>query len=340
VRLAGKRLAWVLAGTLLVTAVGAVTVWSEVTTVAPRAAITDLVGLFRAPSPTPGSLAWKVEHNQRIDILFLARGGAGNDNPNFTDTILVLSIRPATGQATLVTLPRFLWADMPALVNGGISGKLYSAFALGMERDNPSLRSQWRTATGSGDLAAATVAGVIGESIDAWVAGDINSFRAIVDALGGIRVTVPTPLDDPGYPVADTGMTVRVHFDAGSQTMDGERALEYARSRLSTSEADRSNRQELIMTAILDRIRTLKVGPALLPLLGAVRQGMLTNLDLTEMRQLDQLLGHVRPAGISRVSIDETNVLQRQTLPDGDYILVPRGGTFTEVQQYVQAALP
>jgi LCP family protein required for cell wall assembly len=229
---------------------------------------------------------------------------------------------------------------MPALIDGGISGKLYSAFAVGMERDNPSLRSQWRTTTGSGDLAAATVAGIIGESIDAWVSGDINAFRAIVDALGGIRVVVPTSLDDPRYPVADTGATMPVHFDAGSQTMDGERALEYARSRLSTSETDRSNRQELIMVAILDRIRAVQIGPALVPLLGAVKHGMLTNLDLIQIRRLDQLLGHVRLAGISHVTIDETNVLQRQALPDGDYILVPRGETFTEVRQYIQAALP
>jgi LCP family protein required for cell wall assembly len=252
----------------------------------------------------------------------------------------VLSIRPATGQAALVALPRFLLADMPALVDGGISGKLYSAFALGMERDNPSLRSQWRTATGSGDLAAATVAGIIGESIDAWVAGDINAFQAVVDGLGGIRITVPTPLDDPSYPVADTGTTMHIHFDAGVQTMDGEQAVEYARSRLSTSEADRSNRQELIMTAILDRIRTVQVGPALLPLLGAIKQGVLTNLDLIQMRQLEQLLGRVQLGDISHVTIDETNVLQRQPLPDGDYVLVPQGGTVTRVQGYIQARLP
>jgi LCP family protein required for cell wall assembly len=330
----------VLAILLLLTAIGTITVWSEVSTVAPRAQITDLVGLLRAPSARPGSLAWKADRNQRVNILFLARGGAGNDNPNFTDSILILSIRPATGQATLLTLPRFLWADIPALVSGGVSGKLYSAFALGMERDNPSLRSQWRTATGSGDLAAATVAGVIGEPIDGWVAGDVNAFRAVVDALGGIRLAVPTALDDPSYPVSDTGTTMRVHFDPGLQAMDGERAVEYARSRLSTSESDRASRQELILAAIVDRVRKVRFGPELIPLLGATQQGVLTNLDLIQLRTLDELFGHLRLAGLSRVSLDETNVLRRENLDQGDYILVPRDGTFAEVQRYVHAALP
>ena len=163
---------------------------------APQTDVADLTALARPPLPVSGSLAWKIEHNQRINILLLARGGAGHDNPNFTDTILVLSIRPAHGRAALVSMPRFMWVDIPALVNGGVSGKLYSAFALGGERDNVSLRSRWRTATGSGDLAAATVAGVIAEPIDGWVAVGIAAFRALIDALGGIQVTVPVTLDD------------------------------------------------------------------------------------------------------------------------------------------------
>ena len=73
----------------------------------------------------------------------------------------------------------------------------------------------------------------------------------MIDALGGIQVTVPVTLDDPNYPADDERTTMHVHFDRGTQAMDGERALEYARSRLSTSEADRAARQELVMSAIL-----------------------------------------------------------------------------------------
>jgi anionic cell wall polymer biosynthesis LytR-Cps2A-Psr (LCP) family protein len=122
--------------------------------------------------------------------------------------------------------------------------------------------------------------------------------------------------------------------------MDGERAVEYARSRLSTSESDRASRQELILAAIVDRIRKVRFGPELIPLLGATQQGVLTNLDLIQLRTLDELFGHLRLAGLSRVSLDETNVLRRENLDQGDYILVPRDGTFAEVQRYVHAALP
>jgi LCP family protein required for cell wall assembly len=337
----GRRwLAWTFTGLLLVAGVGILNTWSDLTTAAPNARVTDIAGLLWPSASTPGSLAWKIEHDQRVEILLLARGGAGHDSPNFTDTILVLSIRPATGIAVLVSLPRFLWAELPALVSGGISGKLYSAFALGGQRDNSSLRSQWRTATGSGDLAAATVAGIIGEPIDAWVAIDNTAFQTLVDALGGIRVTVPTALDDLSYPVDDTDTTKHVHFDAGPQTMNGTRALEYARSRLSTSEKDRSERQQLVMTAILARLRAVGLAPALLPVLGALKRDILTNLDLPQMRLLYKVLVTVRLDGVGHLVIDESNVLKRQELPEGDYILVPRQGSFAEVQRYVQAALP
>src|SRR5438445_5670889 len=103
IRRAGRMLALAVAGLLILAAVSALTVWSELQAVAPRTDVADLTALVRPPLPASSSLGWKIEHNQRINILLLARGGAGNDNPNFTDTILVLSIRPAHGRAALVS---------------------------------------------------------------------------------------------------------------------------------------------------------------------------------------------------------------------------------------------
>src|SRR5258708_38724310 len=91
---------------------------------------------------------------------------------------------------------------MPALAHGDVSGKLYSAYALGGQSENTSLRTQWRTATGSGDLASATVAGVIGQPIHPWVADRIDAFRTMVDALDGHDLSGPPPLAAPPYPKA------------------------------------------------------------------------------------------------------------------------------------------
>jgi anionic cell wall polymer biosynthesis LytR-Cps2A-Psr (LCP) family protein len=182
--------------------------------------------------------------------------------------------------------------------------------------------------------------GVIGQPIDGWAAVNTGAFSALVNALGGIRVDVPDALDDPDYSVDDTGRTMHVHFDRGPQAMNGERALEYARSRLSTSETDRANRQELVMSAIVERLRAVRAAPGMVPLLAAAGHGVLTSLRLPELRQLQALLDRVRPERTSRLTLDETHVLRRQPLPGGDYLLVPASGTYAELQRFVLAALP
>src|SRR5207244_5777636 len=101
---------------------------------------------------------------------------------------MVLSIRPGTHEATLVSLPRDLWVKIPALPNNRyMMGKLNSAYAIGIDHRNyPNVRSDWKTDTGGGDLAAATVSQVTGQPIDYWVGGAFKACRAAVNAIGGI----------------------------------------------------------------------------------------------------------------------------------------------------------
>jgi polyisoprenyl-teichoic acid--peptidoglycan teichoic acid transferase len=335
-----STIAVIVVAVLVVLALAVVGLWSGLRNIAPRTSLTDLVALVDPSAASNGSLAWKMQHSQRINVLLMARGGAGNDNPSVTDTLVVLSVQPGSRQALLISLPRFAWVRIPALRNGDISGKLYTAYALGIHQDNPSLRPEWRTATGAGDLAAATVAQLTGLTIDGWVAIDIEGFRNIVDALGGIEVAVPAVLDDAAYPVDVTERTMHVHIGAGHQLMDGAQALVYARSRLSTSESDRSKRQQLILLAIAERMRSGSLGPRLVPLLGALQGRLLTNLQPSDARKLAQLVEELRGSGVYRITIDTSNLVYSQPEPGGDEVLQPRDGTFATLRRYLQRALP
>jgi hypothetical protein len=73
--------------------------------VSPDTGASDMLALIDGSSPQPGSLASQVSENQRINILLLARGGSGNDNPNYTDTLLVVSVRPAGHRDRAASLP-------------------------------------------------------------------------------------------------------------------------------------------------------------------------------------------------------------------------------------------
>src|SRR5256712_3785459 len=194
--------------------------------------------------------------------------------------------------------------------------------------------------TGGGDLAAATVSQVIGQPVDYWVGVDFKAFRDVVDALGGVRVNVPTALDDPYFPAGESTGMMHIHVDAGWQQLDGERALEYARSRETTSDFDRSRRQQLVMLAVRQRVFSLNAIPRMLSLLGVLQDNVRTNLRPGDIQQLAGLAGHLKDQDIRRVAIDTSNLLRSGTSSNGQYILQPLDPTYGALQRYLARALP
>lgn len=307
--------------------------------VAPRTGAAELAALVAPPQYPAGSISWKIDHDQRVNILLLAYGGSGGDDPNYTDTVIVLSIRPRPLAATAVSLPRHLLVDIPAPVNGTLSAQLYAAYSFGKAQDARFLQARWLTPTGPGDLVAETVSKTIGQPIDGWVAVDEDAFAGIIDALGGVRVDVPDPLDDARYPVDDTGRTMHVHFDAGEQTMDGTRALEYARSRMSTSEADRAARQELVLVAMLQALRRFQPGLDTVRAVGPLSSGLRTNLVPVDARNLAGVAGRVDFASVNRVRLEDSGLLEAESEGPVD-VLAPISGNYDDVRRFVATQLP
>jgi LCP family protein required for cell wall assembly len=312
--------------------------WSAITTIAPRTSLGDVLAPIDGASAASGSVAWKVRRGDRITLLLLARGGADAEAPELTDAVLLFSVG-GKRQPTLISLPRWLSVKIPAPAHGYVMGQLYNAYALGSRRDSPTLGPQWRTSTGAGDLAAATASALAGVTVDGWTVIDLRGFRALVDAVGGIEVTVPAPLDDARYPTEDARHTMRIHFNAGAQRMNGEQALEYARSRLSTSEADRSYRQQLVLTALLRRSSTLSLGPGLIPLIAALRDRMTTNLRPADFQALVPLLRGSGQEHSRRISVEDTDLVRKLPIAHDAYILLPRDPTYQTLRTYLSAAL-
>ena len=340
-----RSLAWTTAFKWAALMVGAVVLLSlgaaagAVHVAAPRAGLLDVLALGAPPSPAEGSISWKISHDQRVNILLLAYGGAGGDDPNYTDAIIVLSVRPRPLAATALALPRHLRVDIPAPVRGTVSGQLYAAYSFGKAHDAQFLRARWLTPTGAGDLVAETVKETIGQPIDGWIAVNQDAFAAIIDSLGGIQIQVPAALDDWQYPIDDTNRTMHVHFDAGVQTMDGAHALEYARSRRSTSEADRALRQELVLVAMLQALRHFHPGAEAVRAIVPVAAGLRTNLVPVDARSLSTAVGHIDSASVNRVRLEDSGLLKSESEGQID-TLVPVAGNYGEVQRYVASQLP
>ena len=80
-----------------------------------------------------------------------------------------------------------------------------------------------------------------------------EGFVDFVDHVGGIEIDVPTALRDPYYPDGNDGYTV-FEVNAGVQTMDGETALKYARSRKTTSDFSRALRQQQVIESLIKQM--------------------------------------------------------------------------------------
>ncbi|WP_170981521.1 LCP family protein [Nocardioides dongxiaopingii] len=139
-----------------------------------------------------------------------------------SDTIIVLHIDADREAASVISIPRDSWVDVP----GHGSDKINAAFSLA----GPS-------------LAVETVEKLTNVRIDHLAVVDWDGFAAITDALGGVTVTVPETVHDSARDITWT---------AGDQHLDGEQALNYARQRygLPGGDFDRVKRQQAFLRAL------------------------------------------------------------------------------------------
>ncbi|HEY4375673.1 MAG TPA: LCP family protein [Acidimicrobiales bacterium] len=129
-----------------------------------------------------------------------------------SDTIMVLHIDPAHGQASILSFPRDLWVDVP---NAG-SSKINAAIEIGSEQDPNG---------GGPKLLIDTLKQNFQVGISHYVQINFAGFESMVDALGGISVYFDTPVRDRNSGLAvDTGTP-------GCIPLNGEQALAFARSR-------------------------------------------------------------------------------------------------------------
>src|ERR1700694_5901833 len=119
-RLPYKR--WIIASVLaLLLAAGSYTgyrFWLAASKVNGHAGLGDVVGLAQNQQDTPGTLAYKIHHGERVNVLLLAYGGAGHDGAYLTDSILIVSMQ-GPDRVALTSVPRDSWVQIQAFANGG-----------------------------------------------------------------------------------------------------------------------------------------------------------------------------------------------------------------------------
>lgn len=312
------------------------------------------------------------ETDNRINILLLGIGGGSHAGPNLTDTIIFASIDPKNNKVTLVSIPRDLWVPDLETANKKING----AYATGEDKR-----------TGGGlPLTKKIVEKVTGQDVDYGIRIDFSGFVKAVDIIGGLDIYIDQTFDDYQYPISgkeddSCGKTPEelqalatvsaaqhlqelpcrykhLHFDKGLVHMDGEKALEFVRSRHGDgnegSDFARSKRQEKVITAFKDKLLSAQtlINPAKLISLYDVLKGSIdTDIKTEEFDDFVRLAQGMRDAKIQSVVVDtgdektdRPGLLKEAPISDlynNLYVLIPRigNGDFSEVGKYISCAI-
>jgi len=144
---------------------------------------------------------------------------------------------------------------------------------------------------------------------------DFNWFKNIIDTLWGIEIDVPKVIHDTTYPTENLWY-MTFHINTWLQLLSWERALMYARSRHSTSDFDRSLRQQQIVKAIVDKLIQQWLKPSKIKELYQDYTEMVkTNISVDEMIGLVQYIDDLEYTFSYWLTTDCSNVAHRFSYP-------------------------
>jgi polyisoprenyl-teichoic acid--peptidoglycan teichoic acid transferase len=277
------------------------------------------------------------EDDDRINILLLGMGGAGHDGPLLTDTIIIGSVKPSTGEVAMISVPRDLMVQIPGY--GFRRVNVANAFG---EVDH----------VGQGaELAADVLSETFDIPIHYYVRLDFTGFEKIIDDLDGVDVQVENLLDDEQYPIpgkenaTTTERYEHLYIEPGLVEMDGELALKYVRSRhakgIEGSDFARSKRQQKVLLAVKDKglnITTIINPVKISRVMDTVSQHLTTNLQVWEILRLFNMVKEVKEDQIIRRVFDDSpnGELEPFINTDGAFMLRPKDGSYSRLRLITQ----
>ncbi len=192
--------------------------------------------------------------NGNINVLFIGVGGENHAGGYLADTVIVASFDPALNTVSMISIPRDLFINY----KGQYAQKINALFAwkynnvVVPEALDESMIADYKVAESAVALAE-KAADITWLDIPYYALIDFAWFEELIDTVGGIDIEIPYAIHDVQYPWPNnTYQTFSIA--AWMQNLDGETALKYARSRKTTSDFSRSQRQQLIIKAVLKKL--------------------------------------------------------------------------------------
>ncbi len=238
----------------------------------PSTAVPTAVPTFEVPDST-------------TNILLLGSDTQLGSDDTRTDTMIIVSINEDGPTASMISLPRDLFVYIP----GKIMNRLNTALSLG-----------------GVDLLKQTILYNFGIPIHYYARVDFQGFETAVDAIGGVDLAVSCRLQDwrlisPELNPQDEDNWAQFALEPGVHHMDGDTALWFARSRLSTNDFDRGRRQQQLLRALLNQGVDLGMLSEFPSLWNAYKDNVETDMDIGRMLQLATLAPAIRQNGVQHL---------------------------------------
>ncbi|MBU1085365.1 MAG: LCP family protein [Candidatus Beckwithbacteria bacterium] len=290
------------------------------------------------------SIQYLNSSNNRTNILLLGIGGGNHDGADLTDSIMLISINKTTADTVLISLPRDIWVE-------SLSVKLNKVYQFG----------EVKQVGGGLILAKSAVSEIINQPVHYAVLLDFSGFKEAIDIVGGISVNVPHSFIDNQYPIPGKESIMPekdryeiLEFKSGQQTMDGDIALKYVRSRhaegIEGTDYARSQRQQRIILSLKDKLLKANIlfnFKKLEALKNVFNQSIKTDipsmayLDLFKLGiKLDQT--NIRTGIIDQGSESEDIPALLYNPPSslyGQWVLIPTNNNWEPVFEYVQEVI-
>ncbi|RRO20552.1 LytR family transcriptional regulator [Saccharopolyspora rhizosphaerae] len=244
-----------------------------------------------ADSDDPAESAKPLPGVDRLNVLLLGSDAGDGRVGTRADTMVLASVDQDTGRTVLLSLPRNLQkAPMPegpprAKYPEGYPGLLNGVYREGEDHD-PGLMPG--SPNPGADLLKGTISEVLGMPVHYFAQVNMQGFRELVDAMGGVDVNVARSM-----PMGNTG----AFFQPGPQHLDGAQALWYARSRTGASDYDRMERQRCMLSTLAEQADPLTVLNHYHQVAAAAKDNFRTDIPADMLQDLASLANKVEPAG-------------------------------------------
>ena len=243
-------------------------------------------------------------HHGRFNVLLLGGdSGAGRWGLR-PDSLTVASIDEETGRTVLVGLPRNM-TGFP-FAKGSVMAE---QFPKGFDCETCYLNavSTWaqdhtalfgKSKHPGVDATTMAVEGITGLKINYWAMVNLQGFRDLVDAVGGVTLNVRQPI-----PVGGLGSDVTGYIKPGTRKLNGHDVLWFARAREGSDDYSRMARQKCVMGAMLRQISPQTAVTNFEAIANASSAMISTNIPPSEVDRFISLALEARSQKVSTVSL-------------------------------------